>query len=125
MRNEKVNTSYNMEPTAGVEMSDELITEQTGYRSTKQIVEGMILAGQRLEDYRHGRLDEFLEENYQEPIERYERDPVEEEADIVRKLRYRSVRNEKVEKTETEASGDEAQKNSEETVQKAIDTPAE
>jgi hypothetical protein len=62
-----------------VEVSQELITEQTGYRTTKEIVEGMIQAGRQLSDYRHGLLDNFDEE-YDESQECglvYENDPVE------------------------------------------------
>jgi len=61
-----------------VEMSGEEITEQTGYRSTKEIVEGMMLAGQRLEDFRAGMLDQVDEENDDQVMTGpYEKDPVE------------------------------------------------
>ena len=71
-------TNYKRMDFMPVIMSSELITEQTGYRSTKEIVEGMVLAGQRLSDYRHGILDNMDEEydEEQEAASPYENDPV-------------------------------------------------
>lgn len=40
-----------------VVLDGEVITEQTGYMSTEALVNQMVLAGQRLYDYRHGLLD--------------------------------------------------------------------
>lgn len=49
-------------PVVSVEQSPEIITEQSGYMSTKEMVERAVLAGQRLYDYRHGILD--MERDY-------------------------------------------------------------
>jgi len=66
-----------------VVMDDEEIAEQTGYRSTKEIVESMMLAGQRLEDYRAGLLDQMDEEDdNQLMISPYEQDPVDIEKNV-------------------------------------------
>lgn len=81
-------------------MSDEVITEQTGYMTTKQLVEQMVLAGKRLYDYRHGLLDAELPEGVDDtddienqdiyPV--YQRDLVDEAADIEGKVFTREVR---------------------------------
>ena len=86
----KFRTNYCKEPDAPIRMSEELITEQTGYRTTKEIVEGMVLAGQRLSDYRHGILDNFDEEydETQDTAVVYEKDPV----DLQNLLEARHVR---------------------------------
>jgi deoxyribodipyrimidine photolyase len=73
-------------------MSQELITEQTGYRTTKEMVEALMLAGEQLYEYRHEQLDN-LDEEYdenQDPAVVYEKDPVElSEAIEKRYVRYR------------------------------------
>lgn len=77
-----------------VTVSEAVITEQTGYMTTKQLVEQMVLAGQRLYDYRHGLLDHDVdqgqendEEDFDQPPSRpYERDMVEEQEDIEERL---------------------------------------
>lgn len=78
-------------PIASAQDSDNIITEQTGYLSTKQLVENMVLAGKRLYDYRHGLLDvegvdsdEYDED--QEAARPYERDLVDEAMDIESKM---------------------------------------
>lgn len=86
----EVKFHYNYEREAPPKMSDELITEQTGYRTTKQIVEGMLLAGERLNDYRHSELDNYDEDDDDlEARFAYERDRVEELESIQRTIRYR------------------------------------
>ena len=97
-------TNYKHNEFPAVEVSDELITEQTGYRSTKEIVEGMVLAGQRLSDYRHGMLDNFDEEydESQEPAYPYEVDPVDiQDAVERRQVRYRTQKEEVSDDNET------------------------
>ena len=87
-----------------VTMSQELITEQTGYRTTKEIVEGMVLAGQRLSDYRHGMLDNMSEDydEEQDAIETYMDDPVDlQNAVETRVMRYRAEKEEVTEKEES------------------------
>lgn len=77
-----------------VTVSEAVITEQTGYMTTKQLVEQMVLAGQRLYDYRHGLLDHDVdqgmendEEDFDQPPSRpYDRDMVEEQEDIEERL---------------------------------------
>jgi hypothetical protein len=82
-------TKYNYKPVEGVTMSDELITEQTGYRETSEIVESMILAGQRLAAYRHDELDNY-DEDYDDqfPIEIYDKDIVDARDEIVSRIRF-------------------------------------
>jgi hypothetical protein len=93
----KFQTNYELFEVEPVKMDDELITEQTGYRTTKEIVEGMVMAGERLSDYRHGELDNFDEEydEKQEPAQVYENDPVELENAVQRNvMRYRGKKKE-------------------------------
>jgi len=90
-------TNYAKKEYAPVPMSKELITEQTGYRTTKEIVEGMVLAGQRLSDYRHGMLDNFDEEydESQEANEVYMDDPVDIQNAVERNvMRFRGEKKE-------------------------------
>lgn len=76
------------------EMSSKVITEQTGYMSTKELVEQMVLAGQRLYDYRHGLLDYEKYEGQEDDSEDfnqdaspvYEKDLVEEALEIEEKI---------------------------------------
>lgn len=54
----KVRSAYSNRPKlVGEVLSDELITEQTGYRTLEQQVTDLIVAGQRLDDYRRGIYD--------------------------------------------------------------------
>lgn len=81
-------------PVATKQDSDNIVTEQTGYLSTKQLVENMVLAGKRLYDYRHGVLDVegVGDEDYDEDQDAavpYERDLVDESMDIDRKFEKR------------------------------------
>lgn len=61
----------------GIPLDETLITEQTGFRSTQEMVESFVLAGRRLEDMRHG-LNEGTEEvDLDGPtVNHYETDPV-------------------------------------------------
>lgn len=57
------------------EMSDEELTEQTGYATTEQLVELVIRSGEALEDYRHAVFDASQDEDMEStPI--FEIDPV-------------------------------------------------
>ena len=106
-------THYNYKIVKPVKMSDLLITEQTGYRTTKEIVEGMTLAGQRLNDYRHGMLDNYDEEydESQEAETPYEVDPVVLGEKVLRRMRYKNEnkRREEVSKLDKEASNNNEQ----------------
>jgi hypothetical protein len=112
-------TNYNLfekyfEP---VEVSQEVITEQTGFRSTKEIVESMVMAGQRLSDYRHGILDNYAEDydEEQEAGVAYERDPVD-LADAVqsRQMRFRVGKKEVMDANQEVQESEDAPPNSEE-----------
>lgn len=88
-------TRYNYVQTKPVELSDELITEQTGYMSTKEQVERLLLAGERLDAYRHGILDEYddVDDDEKEAENIYDDEPVhlqERSERLVERLRYRS-----------------------------------
>lgn len=108
-------TNYRYKPSRGdTEMSDELITEQTGYMSTEQLVHQMVLAGQRLYDYRHGLLDieRELGEEDDEEVENqyagspYAGDPVDEEAKIKSEILYRESRKKPSQTNEKDATSD-------------------
>lgn len=92
--------------------SENIITEQTGYLTTKQLVENMVLAGKRLYDYRHGLLDvedvdsdDYDEE--QDAASPYEHDMVDEAIDIQSKMERKASKKpaEVVSTPETEVSG--------------------
>lgn len=79
----------------GVQVSDELITEQSGIRSVKEMVEQMLTAGQSLTEFRNAELENFQPTDYDdlqhetyEEIKRYEGDMVEEEQNIKRRMRF-------------------------------------
>jgi hypothetical protein len=117
----KFQSNYDHEIFEPVEVDDELITEQTGYRTTKEIVEGMVMAGQRLSDYRHGILDNFDEDydDEQDPAVVYENDPVELKDAVQRNvMRYRGKKKE-VPDVEEETEGDEMQQQGEVSKKKA------
>lgn len=89
----KFPNNYNRRPRAvsTAQDSGNIITEQTGYLSTQQLVENMVLAGKRLYDYRHGLLDVegVGDEDYDEEQDAsmpYERDLVDESLDISQKM---------------------------------------
>jgi hypothetical protein len=91
------NTNYNIKQEKPIEVSQELKTEQTGYRSTKEMVESLILSGEKLYEYRHGLLDNTDEEHdeSQDPAVVYEQDPVElTEAVEQRYMRFRGEKKE-------------------------------
>ena len=101
-------THYNYEPIKGAKVSDELIAEQTGFQSNKQIIEGMMQAGERLENYRHGLLDNYEEyesdeeeyrEEDREPSQRYDMDPVDLQTEILR-MRFRTPKDEVIDERE-------------------------
>lgn len=57
------------------EMSDEELTEQTGYATTEQLVELVIRSGEALEDYRHAVFD-ASQDSEMESVPLWEIDPV-------------------------------------------------
>lgn len=77
----------------GVELSDELVTEQAGYRTTHEIVEGMLRNGERLEAYRLGQLDNYYDDESldddQYPESRYDDDPVDIRESVVKRMRFK------------------------------------
>lgn len=86
-------------PVASAQDSENIITEQTGYMSTQQLVENMVLAGKRLHDYRHGLLDvqgDEEDDSYDEEQDAavpYERDLVDEAIDVEQKVVEKRKRN--------------------------------
>jgi len=57
------------------EMSDQQITEQTGYATTEQLVELVIRSGEALEDYRHAVFD-ATHDDEMESVSPFEVDPI-------------------------------------------------
>jgi len=83
-------THYNYKPVKSIEMSAELIAEQTGWMTNKELVERMVLAGERLDDFRHSQLDNYDEDydDVQSARKAYEEDPVE-LAEELKSMRFR------------------------------------
>lgn len=93
-------------------MSDEVITEQTGYMTTKQLVEQMVLAGKRLYDYRHGLLDAEIQEGADddESVEEQDMYPVYEGDMVDEALRIDNAVKERAEKKARKEAESELQK---------------
>lgn len=99
-----------------VEQSDEIITEQSGYMSTKEMVERLVLAGQRLYDYRHGILDLERQtgaeddDDVEDQMESspYDEDPVDQAIRIDSEMAYQSSKkaSQRAEKPSEAASKD-------------------
>ncbi|QCS36911.1 hypothetical protein [Tortoise microvirus 24] len=100
---------------APVILDGEVITEQTGYMSTEALVNQMVLAGQRLYDYRHGLLD--IERNMigdeddeevedQMPSNPYERDLVDQARVIDDEFAYRDAKKKASQKDEKAPTSD-------------------
>lgn len=101
---------------APVILDGEVITEQTGYMSTEALVNQMVLAGQRLYDYRHGLLDlerdamqgeDDEEVEDQMPSSPYERDLVDQARVIDDELEYRDIKKKASQKDEKAPTSDE------------------
>lgn len=119
---------FNRPEYKGVEMLDHVVTEQNGYVSTEEQVERMILAGERLRQYRLGILDAYdregVDEEEQLPIDRYEKDMVDAEEEIVRHMRFVETKKEKARK-KAEAEGASDVKESENAKQEVVSKDAE
>lgn len=95
--------------------SGEMITETSGYRTTEQIIEEMILAGSRLDQSRRDQYDferyEDIDEDYEDPTRRKDYDLAEASQDLIRS-QFNIESTNKVEKDTDRVSKDPVQEGS-------------
>jgi Fe2+ transport system protein B len=87
------------------QMSDEELTEQTGYATTEQLVELVIRSGEALEDYRHAVFDASQDERM-ESVPLWEIDPVLVTERLARRQAMRAEREEKAKAEEAKKQAD-------------------